>query len=358
MKNLYKLFGLLMVVVVLISGCSSSEPTDDVIKVGVSMPTRANERWIRDGGNIESRLEALGYEVDLQFAEDDVQAQISQIENMINSGVKALVITPIDPTALLNVLQTAADNDIKIVAYDRLLMDTPNVDYYVTFHNVNVGKGMVAAVAKEQGWDEDNDKTFNVEIFTGSPDDSNAYTAYDGITQGLAPYLESGKVRILSGQTEFEQVSILRWSQEAAQKRMEDLISGFYGTGEKVDAVFTPADTMTYGIIAALEAAGYQVGEDWPLVTGQDAEILAVTYIIGGRQYLSMFRDARIESEYAVSAVQALLEGKEPKVNDTTMFNNNVKVVPTYVIDATPITAENYEEILIDGGYYKASDFE
>jgi len=362
MKGLFKIFGLLMIVSILIAGCSA--PEEDVaepaeaLKVGVSMPTRANERWIRDGNNVKERLEGLGYEVDLQYAEDDVQAQISQIENMINSGVKGLIITPIDPTALLNVLQTAAENDIKVVAYDRLLMDTPNVDYYVTFHNVNVGKGMVAAVAAEQGWDNDDDKVYNVEVFTGSPDDSNAYTAYDGIMQGLQPYLESGKVKIQSGQTEFEQVSILRWSQETAQARMEDIISGFYATGEKLNAAFTPSDTLTYGIIAALEAAGYEVGEDWPALTGQDAEIMAVKHIIAGRQYLSMFRDARIESEYAVTGLQALLEGKELPVNDTTTFDNNVKTVPTFVIDATPITRENYEEILIGGGYYEASDFE
>ncbi len=376
MKKLYKIVIGLLVLTLVFAACApaaveepaeaeeavAEEVVEEVVveeptRIGVSMSASSSERWVREGDFLQADLEALGYEVDLQFAEDDVQVQISQLENMMTGDAKCLIINPIDNAALGTVLQTAADNGVFVVAYDRLIIDTPNVDYHVTFHNVNVGKGMVAAVAAELGWDEDNDEVFNVEFFTGSPDDSNAFTAYDGMTQGLQPYLDSGKVKVLSGQTEFDQVSILGWKQETAQKRMEDLIAGFYSGGEKVHAAFSPSDGLSFGIESALELAGYTYGVDWPLITGQDADIFAVKNIISGRRFLSMFRDGRVESAHATAACEALLNGEEPEVNSTD-FDNNVKVVPTFVLDATPVTIENYKEILIDGGYYTEADLE
>ena len=323
--------------------------------VGVALPTK-NGRWIHDGDNLKAGLEKAGYQVNMQFADDNATIQMSQIENMINSGVSALVICPIDPKTLINALQTAADKKIRVISYDRLLMDTLNVDYYITFDNVNVGMLMVAAVAKQQNWDNSPGRTFNVEIFTGDSSDSNAYTAYTGITTGLKPYLDSGKVKILSGQTTFAQVSIPGWSTDTAQKRMENLISGFYST-QKVNAVFTPSDNLSYGITAALTSAGY-TNQDWPLVTGQDATPVSVKNMISGTQFLSMFRDARNEAAGTVSMVDAVLKGTTPKINDTKRFNNNIKVVPTYILDATVVTKDNYKALLLDSGYYKAADLQ
>ncbi|NLU52906.1 MAG: sugar ABC transporter substrate-binding protein [Clostridiaceae bacterium] len=323
-------------------------------KVAVAMPTQSSQRWIQDGDNMKKQLEALGYEVDLQYAEDDVQVQVSQIENMITSGANCLVIASIDSTALVNVLEQAKQNGIPVIAYDRLLMDTDAVSYYATFDNEGVGRivgeyieeKMKLATAKEEG------RTYNIEFFMGSPDDNNAVFFDRGVHKVLDKYLESGVLVCRSGQTDFSQTNTLRWSQEAAQKRCEDILSGFYADGHHLDIVASVFDGLSYGCAAALLGAGYTPGDGWPLITGQDAEIMAVKNIINGTQTMSIFKDTRVLAEKCVKMVQAVLEGSEPEINDTTTYHNNVKVVPSYLCTPVPVDKDNYKEVLIDSGYY------
>lgn len=324
-------------------------------KVGVAMPTQSSQRWIQDGANIKEQLEALGYEVDLQYAEDDVQAQVSQIENLITNGADCLVIAAIDSSALVNVLAEAKKNNIPVIAYDRLLMDTDAVSYYATFDNEGVGvvigkyieEKMKLATAKEEG------RSYNIEFFMGSPDDNNAVFLDRGVHKVLDPYLENGVLKCQSGQTTFDQTNTLRWSQETAQKRCEDILSGFYASGEHLDIVASAFDGLSYGIAAALMGAGYTPGsDDWPLITGQDAEIMAVKNIISGKQSMSIFKDTRLLAQKAVTMVQAVLEGKEPEINDTTTYNNNVLTVPSYLCTPVPVDKDNYKEVLIDSQYY------
>jgi len=323
-------------------------------KVGVAMPTQSSQRWIQDGDNIKRELEALGYEVDLQYAEDDVQAQVSQIENLINNGADCLVVAAVDSSALVNVLGEAKANNIPVIAYDRLLMDTDAVSYYATFDNEGVGvaigkyieEKMQLATAKEEG------RTYNIEFFMGSPDDNNAVFLDNGIHKVLDQYLESGVLVCQSGQTTFDKTNTLRWSQETAQKRCEDILSGFYADGEHLDIVASAFDGLSYGISAALIGAGYTPGEGWPLITGQDAELMATKNIISGTQAMSIFKDTRVLAQKAVTMVQAVLEGKEPEINDTTTYNNNVKTVPSYLCTPVPVDKDNYKEVLIDSGYY------
>lgn len=322
-------------------------------KVGVAMPTQSSERWIKDGDNMKSQLEALGYDVELQYAEDDVQAQVSQIENLIANGADALVIAAVDSSALVNVLAQAKQNNIPVIAYDRLLMDTDAVSYYATFDNKGVGTAIANYIveakdlknAKAQG------KSYTIEFFMGSPDDNNALFLYNGVMEVLQPYLDDGTLVCKSGRTSFDETCILRWSQETAQQNAENYLSGFYADGTKLDIACSAFDGFAYGIKAALEGAGY-TSADWPLITGQDSELMATKNIVAGTQTMSIYKDTRLLAEKCVSMVKAVLEGTEPEINDTEQYNNNVITVPSYLCTPVAVDKNNYKEVLIDGGYY------
>nr|WP_319487467.1 multiple monosaccharide ABC transporter substrate-binding protein [uncultured Caproiciproducens sp.] len=335
------------------STASTAKAASNGKKVGVAMPTQSSQRWIQDGNNMKDKLEALGYEVDLQYAEDDVQAQVSQIENMITSGASCLVIASIDSSALVNVLAQAKSNGIPVIAYDRLLMDTDAVSYYATFDNKGVGTAIGKYIEEKMGLAEGKGP-FNIELFAGSPDDNNAHFLNTGAMEVLQKYIDNGKLVVVSKQTKFDTICTLRWSQETAQKRMEDILSGYYSTGKDVDIVLSPFDGISYGIAAALEGAGYKVGTKWPLITGQDAELMAVKNIQSGKQTMTIFKDTRILAEKCVKMVQAVLEGTEPEINDKKSYNNNKLVVPSYLCTPVPVDKDNITTALIDTGYYKA----
>ncbi len=323
------------------------------MKVGVAMPTQSSERWINDGANMKAQLEALGYEVDLQYAEDDVQAQVSQIENMIASGAKCLVIAAIDSSALVNVEAQAKEAGVPIIAYDRLLMDTDAVSYYATFDNKGVGTAIGTYIKDTKDLDAAKaaGESYTIEFFMGSPDDNNAVFFYQGIMEVLQPYLDDGTLVAKSGRTSFDDTCILRWSQETAQANMENYLTAFYAD-EKLDIACSAFDGFSYGCKAALEGAGYTLGEEWPLITGQDAELMATKNIISGYQTMSIYKDTRVLAEKCVKMVQAVLEGSEPEINDSEQYNNNVIVVPSYLCTPVAVDKSNYKEIIVDGGYY------
>lgn len=326
-------------------------------KVGVAMPTQSSQRWIQDGNNMKQKLEALGYSVDLQYAEDDVQAQVSQLENMITNGANCLVVASIDSSALVNVLAQAKDNNIPVIAYDRLLMDTDAVSYYATFDNKGVGTEIGKYVEENLGL-KDGKGPFNVEFFAGSPDDNNAHMLNDGVFEVLQPYLDNGQLVCQSGQLDFDTICTLRWSQEEAQKRMENVLSGYYSQGQDVDVVVSAFDGLSYGIAAALEGAGYKVGEKWPVITGQDAELMAAKNILSGKQSQSIFKDTRVLADKCVTMVQAVLEGTEPEINDTTTYNNNVITVPSYLCTPVSVHKDNLNEVLVASEYYTEADLQ
>ena len=320
--------------------------------VGLAMPTQSSERWINDGANMKKQLEALGYEVILQYGEDDVQNQVSQIENMIAQQVDCLVIAAIDSGALTGVEAQAKQAGIPIIAYDRLLMDTDAVSYYASFDNEGVGRaiGEYIETAKDLA---NTTETYTIEFFMGSPDDNNAVLLHRGVMKVLQPYLDSGVLVCKSGRTSFEDTCILRWSQETAQKNCEDYLAGFYAD-EDLDICCTAFDGFAYGCRSALEAAGYTVGTNWPLITGQDAELMATKNIISGHQTMSIYKDTRLLAEKCVTMVNAVLTGSEPEINDTETYNNNVIVVPSYLCTPVAVDQSNYEEIIVGGGYYTA----
>ena len=322
--------------------------------IGIAMPTQSSERWINDGANMKAQLESLGYEVVLQYAEDDVQMQVSQIENMVAQMVDCLVIAAVDSGALTAVEAQAKAAGIPIIAYDRLLMDTDAVSYYASFDNKGVGTAIAEYIveAKDLEGARAAGESYTIEFFMGSPDDNNALLLYQGIMEVLQPYLDDGTLVCKTGRTSFDDTCILRWSQETAQQWCENYLSGFYAD-EDLDIVCSAFDGFAYGCRSALESAGY-TEENWPLITGQDAELMAVKNIISGKQTMSIYKDTRLLAEKCVTMVNAVVNGTEPEINDTETYDNGVLVVPSYLCTPVAVDINNYEELLIDGGYYTA----
>ncbi|WP_428977648.1 multiple monosaccharide ABC transporter substrate-binding protein [Pseudoxanthobacter soli] len=319
--------------------------------IGVAMPTKSSARWIADGDNMKKVLEEKGYTVDLQYADDDIPNQLSQIENMVTKGAKVLVIASIDGTTLSDVLQQAADKGVKTIAYDRLIRESPNVDYYATFDNFQVGVLQGSYIIKALGLDQGKGP-FNIELFGGSPDDNNAYFFYNGALSVLQPYIDSGKLVVQSGQMGMDKVSTLRWDPAVAQARMDNLLSAYY-TDKRVDAVLSPYDGLSIGIISSLKGVGYG-GSDQPMpvITGQDAEIQSVKSIIAGEQSQTVFKDTRELAKVTAGMVDALLSGSQPEINDTKTYNNGIKVVPSFLLKPVSVDKSNWEPILIGSKYY------
>lgn len=333
--------------------------------VGVTMPTKQSERWVDDGNNVKSQLEAAGYTVDLQYAENDIPTQVNQIENQITNGAKLLIIASIDGTALTTQLQEAADKGIKVIAYDRLIRNSPNVDYYATFDNYKVGVEQAKSLLTGLGLlNADGSKgsaagPFNIELFAGSPDDNNATFFFNGAMDTLKPYIDAGTLVVKSGQTDFNTVAILRWDPATAQARMENLLTSTYADGSKVNGVLSPYDGLSIGILSALKSNGYgTAGQPYPIVTGQDAEVASVKSIIAGEQYSTIFKDTRDLASTAVAMTGDILNGKQPTTNDTTTYDNGVKVVPTELLQPVVVDKANYEKVLVDSGYYTAAELQ
>lgn len=350
------LMGILSIAVaIILVACGSdgdSDGGDSKGLVGISMPTQSAERWIDDGNNMVEMLEELGYDTILQYGEDDVQNQVSQIENMITRGVDYLVIASIDGSAMTEVLATAGSQDIPVIAYDRLMMNSEHVDYYVTFDNFGVGVLGGKYIEESLGLDQGEQGPFNIELFGGSPDDNNAVINYEGYMSVLQPYIDGGQLVVASGQTDFNQIATLRWDAATAQERMDNLLSAHY-TDKTLDAVFSPYDPISLSMIASLKAIGYGTADQpIPVITGQDANLPSILSIIEGEQGMTIFKDTRLLGEQTVKVIEALENGEEPEVNDTETYDNNVIVVPTILEEPVTVTIDNYYEAVVESGYF------
>ncbi|SHH03764.1 putative multiple sugar transport system substrate-binding protein [Anaerosphaera aminiphila DSM 21120] len=321
------------------------------ILVGVSMPTKSLQRWNQDGSNMEAALKKLGYDVELQFAENKIDTQVSQIENMITKGAKVLVVGSIDGSALSTVLESAKEEGIKVIAYDRLIVNTEAVDYYATFDNETVGTIQGTYIEEALGLKEGKGP-FNLEITTGPLDDNNVNYFFGGAMNVLQPYIDNGQLVVKSGQTTKEQAATTNWDEQTAQARMDNIITANYTT-DKIDAVLCSNDSVSLGVQSALKSAGYGTEEKpMPVITGQDCNIANVKAIVAGDQSMSVFKDTRALADKVVEMVDAIVNETEVPVNDTETYDNEVKVVPSYLLDPVAVDKDNYKELLIDGGYY------
>ncbi|WP_225029162.1 multiple monosaccharide ABC transporter substrate-binding protein [Xinfangfangia pollutisoli] len=322
--------------------------------VGIAMPTKSSSRWISDGNSMVEQFQAAGYTTDLQYAEDDIPNQLAQIENMITKGVNVLVIAAIDGTTLSNALENAQAAGIKVIAYDRLIRDSDAVDYYATFDNFKVGVLQAESLVqclKERFPDQ---KPWNVELFGGSPDDNNAFFFYNGAMSVLQPMIDGGEVAVPSGQMGMDVVGTLRWDGAVAQSRMDNLLSANYGDKHLMGAL-SPYDGLSIGILSSVKGVGYGSGDlKMPCVTGQDAEIPSVKSMMAGEQYSTVFKDTRALAAVTVKMVDSILKGEEPEINDTSTYDNGVKVVPSYLLEPQSLSVADIDKVLVESGYYTA----
>ena len=331
---------------------AAETPAGEGGRVGVSMPTKDLQRWNQDGANMEKQLQEAGYEVDLQYASDDVPTQVSQIENMISSGAKVLVIAAIEGDSLGTVLDQAKQAGVSVIAYDRLIMNSDAVNYYATFDNYMVGTKQGEYIRDQL--DLENAKgPFNIEIFTGDPGDNNAKFFYQGAYDVLEPYIKEGKLVVKSGQVEFDKVATQGWKTENAQSRMDAIIAANYADGTKLDAVLCSNDSTALGVTNSLEA---NYTGDWPIITGQDCDKPNVKNMIAGKQSMSIFKDTRELAAQTVKMVDAIMKGGEAPINNEKDYNNGTGVIPSYLCEPVFADAKNYKTLLIDSGYYTEDD--
>ena len=316
--------------------------------IGVAMPTKDLQRWNQDGSNMKAELEAAGYAVDLQYASNDVQTQVSQIENMISNGCQMLVIASIDGSSLGEPLSQAKEAGIPVISYDRLIMNSDAVSYYATFDNYKVGQKQGEYLVEALGL-ENSSEPRNIELFTGDPADNNCVFFFGGAMDVLQKYIDDGKLVVKSGQTAFEQVATANWDSEKAQNRMDTIIAGNYSDGTVLDAVLCSNDSTALGVENAL-AASYT--GTYPVITGQDCDIANVKNMLNGKQAMSVFKDTRTLATQVVKMVDAVMQGSEAEINDTSSYDNGTGVIPTYLCEPVVVTIDNYKEMLIDSGYY------
>lgn len=337
---------------------AAEAPAGDVdksgITIGVAMPTKDLQRWNQDGDNMKSQLEAAGYQVDLQYASNDVATQVSQIENMISNGDNLLVIASIDGSALGSVLEQAKAANIPVIAYDRLIKNTDACSYYCSFDNYKVGVTQGQYVVDTLDL-ENAEGPFNIEFCAGDPGDNNAILFFNGAMDTLKPYIDAGKLVIKSGQDQFADVATANWSTETCQSRVQNIISSYYADGTKLDAIICSNDSTALGACNAIDS---DYSGDQPIVTGQDCDIANIANLVSGKQAMSIYKDTRELASKCVAMVDSLMSGTECEINDTETYDNGVMVVPSYLCEVAFANKDNYKELLLDTGYYTKEQLE
>ena len=317
-------------------------------KVGISMPTKDLMRWAQDGDRMKKELEAMGYTVDLRYAGNQVTVQVQQIQDMIEIGCEVIVVAAIESSSVVQVLENAKAQGVTVIAYDRLIYGTEAVDYYVSFDNYMVGQLQGKYIVEALDLDNANG-SFNIEITAGDPTDNNAALFYQGAMDAIKPYIDSGKLKVLSGQKDFKDVATDSWKTDNAQARAENILAAYYPSGTNIDAWLCSNDSTACGVINALNK--FYDG-NYPIVTGQDCDILSVKYIIAGKQAMSVFKDTRTLASQAAKMASQVMNGQKVDVNDTDTYNNGKKDVSSYLCSPVFVTVDNYKTILVDSGYY------
>ena len=346
---------LILMFISLITGCSLIEKKNIII--GVAMPTQTRQRWNQDGANMERKLKANSYDVDLQFANNEIELQIAQIEQMINEGCKVIIIGAVDTSSLSEVLEKAKNAGVKIISYDRLIVNTDAIDYYATFDNLAVGTIQGEYIEEKLGL-KNGKGPYNLEITAGSLDDNNTIFLFEGAMDILRPYIQNGQLVVKSGQVNLKQCAIPHWREPIAKERMSKIIAEHYNNAH-LDVALCANDSTAIGVIDALEEAGYyNDNKKMPIITGQDCDKKNMRLIINGEQTMSIFKDTRTLAEQVVKMVNSIVAGKEPETNDIGNYNNGVKVVPSFLVRPQFVDKFNYKSVLIDSGYYNTNEFD
>ena len=340
---------------------------DDKKLIGVTMPTKDLQRWNQDGENMKKELEAAGYEVDLQYASNDVSTQVSQLENQVANGCDLLVVASIDGSSLGEPLKQAKEKGIPVISYDRLLMNSDAVSYYATFDNYKVGQKQGEYLV--DALDLDNqDGPFNIELFTGDPGDNNCNFFFGGAMDVLQKYIDDGKLVVKSGQTEFEQVATANWDSAKAQDRMDTIIAGNYSDGTNLDAVLCSNDSTALGVTQAIESD--YAGKNDVLITGQDGDEANLANIVDGKQSMTVYKAVANEAVVTLDLAEAMLKGDT--IDESLITNSGWDFdcaydtesyetseghkCPSFLLVPTVVTKDNMKEELVDTGYYTQDD--
>ena len=330
--------------------------------VGIAMPTKSLERWNRDGEYLKEQFEEKGYSVQLKYSDNDVEQQNNDIANMIADGVDVLIIAAIDGESLTQTLADAKDAEIPVIAYDRLIMETDAVSYYVSFDNYTVGVLQAQFVIDKLGLDlEDTEKTYNIEFTAGDPADNNAGYFFNGAFETLSPYIEAGILNIPSGKTEFAQVATQAWSTDTALENFQNTLASYYSDGTVLDIALCSNDSTALGVAQAIQSD--YAGDNPVIVTGQDGDIANLQNIVDGYQTMTVYKNVSDEAGVTLVVAEAILNGEEPDESlledldadaafDTESYDNGTGIIPSYLLVPWTVTAENLND-LVDTGLYE-----
>jgi len=333
-------------------------------KIGIAMPTKSLERWNRDGSFLEEQFKAKGYEVELVYSDNDIAKQVSDIENLIADKVNLLVIVAVDGTSLSTVLQSASDSKIPVISYDRLIMNTDAISYYVSFDNYTVGKLQGQYVIDTLKLDlKDTSKSYNIEFTAGDPADNNAGFFFNGAYDLLKPYIDAGILKVPSGQMKFAEVATASWKTATALDRMQNILASYYADGTQLDVALCSNDSTALGVTQAI-ASDYK-GTNTVLITGQDGDEANLANIVDGKQSMTVYKAVANEAVVTVGLADAILKGEKPNGDliksagwtfdctyDTESYDNNNGKVPSYLLVPTVVTKDNIQKELVDTGYY------
>ncbi len=353
MKSISKITAVLAVGALALSGCGAQR--DDAGSgaeagkgfeagsvIGVALPQKTSENWVLAGDLFQKGLTDAGFKPEIQYAINGVADQQNQIQAMITNGAKVIVIGALDGSQLSNQVEAAKKAGITVLAYDRLIMNTEAVDQYVAFDNFKVG--VLQGKALLEGLEKTGKpKPWNIELIAGSPDDSNSKVFFDGAMSVLKPLMDKGDLKVVSGQTEFNDVTTQGWKGEEAQKRMDTILAANYASTE-LHGVLSPNDNLGRAAITAVKSAGKKL----PVVTGQDSEVESVKSIMAGEQYSTISKDTRKLVAHTIEMIKELQKGEKPEVNDTKSYNNGKKVVPAYLLEPVIVTKDNAAEVYKD----------
>jgi putative multiple sugar transport system substrate-binding protein len=369
-----KLLGILLTLVMLVSlaACGAKKETADTsdggskdtakdIKIGICMPTKSLERWNRDGAYLKEQFEALGYKAELTYSDNKSDQQVNDIQNLIADKVNLLVIVAVDGESLSTVLQDAKEQNIPVIAYDRLIMNTDATSYYVSFDNYTVGKLQGQYIIDTLDLANAGDKTYNLEATAGDPADNNAGFFYNGAMDLLKPYIEKGTLKVPSGQTEFEKVATPAWDTATALDRMQNILASYYAAGTQLDVCLCSNDSTALGVTQAVDSD--YAGSNWPLITGQDGDVANLKNLLDGKQSMTVYKAVANEAVVTVALAKEILAGKKPDASltsqfncectfDTSSYDNGTGIIPSYLLVPDVVTKDNYKAKLVDTKYY------
>ena len=340
---------------------------DDKKLIGVTMPTKDLQRWNQDGENMKKELEAAGYEVDLQYASNDVSTQVSQLENQVANGCDLLVVASIDGSSLGEPLKQAKEAGIPVISYDRLIKSDA-VSYYISFDNYTVGTLQGQYVVDSLDLDNAGDKTYNIEFTAGDPADNNAGYFFNGAFDVLKPYIDAGTLNVVSGQTDFDSVATPAWDTQTALERMQNILASYYADGTQLDVALCSNDSTALGVTQAIESD--YAGDNTVLITGQDGDEANLANIVDGKQSMTVYKAVANEAVVTLDLAKAMLAGDtideslieksgwdfECAYDTESYETSDGNKCPSFLLVPTVVTKDNLQEALVDPGYYTMDD--